>query len=156
MAIISFEEMENVNLEETSELDQTNTLIDVAEKAETELNAIDGLDEAIAKQDQIIANFEEKEESGDLSVKDVEDLKEEVVDNVVATESYLTTIFGAGNKQISKIYGYGFSFESINSDPFTAMKQHNAMLKSLRAKITDDSINAIREKQNEAIRALNK
>lgn len=156
MAIISFEDIEEVQAAENPVVDQTEAMIDVAEKAEGELKAVDGLDEAIAKQDQVIADVEAKEAAGELTEGDVDAVKEEMVDNVVATESYLNTIFGAGNKKLASTFGFGLSFESINSDPIGSLKQHNAMLKSLRSKLTEETINAIKEKQDSALKVLNK
>lgn len=156
MAIISFEDIEEVQAAENPAVDQTEAMIDVAEKAEGELKAVDGLDEAIAKQDQVIADVEAKEATGELTEGDVDAVKEEMVDNVVATESYLNTIFGAGNKKLASTFGFGLSFESINSDPIGSLKQHNAMLKSLRSKLTEEIINAIKEKQDSALKVLNK
>lgn len=156
MAIISFEDIEEVKAAENPAVDQTEAMIDVAEKAEGELKAVDGLDEAIAKQDQVIADVEAKEAAGELTEGDVDAVKEEMVDNVVATESYLNTIFGAGNKKMASTFGFGLSFESINSDPIGSLKQHNAMLKSLRSKVTEEVISNIKAKQESALKVLNK
>ena len=139
MAIISFEEIEQQVVEQESPVDTVadkELLEESVNLKQKELSAIGSLVETIDRQDELISDVEEGK-------KDLEEVKEELHESMIAAEHFCQVLGNMSLKNVAELKKTSLSFESINSDPVEALKGFNTVLKTLSDNISFEAVEEV-------------
>ena len=139
MAIISFEEIEQQVVEQESPVETAmdkELLEESVNLKQKELSAIGSLVETIDRQDELISDVEEGK-------KDLEEVKEELHESMIAAEHFCQVLGNMSIKNVAELKKTSLSFESINRDPVEALKGFNTVLKTLSDNISFEAVEEV-------------